>query len=72
MPVISMCDKGILKFTLAQIEERVQRLNNPDVRQKLAKRNEEAKEFFRQVRIYDRNNMAKLTHLRIGQNSYIR
>lgn len=72
MPIVNMCDKGVLKFTPEQLEDRVQRLNDPDVRQKLAQRHEESKEFIRQVRIHDRNNMSKLAHARIGENEHIR
>jgi len=72
MPVVNICDKGVLKFTPEQLEKGVQRLNDPDVRQKLAQRHEESREFIRQVRIYDRNNTARLAHVRIGENEHVR
>ena len=51
MPIVSMCDKGVLKFTPEQLEERVQRLNTPDVRQKLEQRREQATAWVRKIRI---------------------
>lgn len=71
MAIINVCDKGVLKFTPEQLEEHVQRLNSPEVRQKLAQRHKESKEFFRQVRIHDRN-MSRLRDIRIGENAHTR
>ena len=63
MPVVSMCDKGVLKLTPEQLE----RLNSPDIRQKLVQNHEEAQAWIRDVRISHKKAIRECSGIPIGR-----
>ena len=66
MPIINICDKGVVKLTPKQLEERVRRLKTSDVCQKLEQCHKQAETWIRKIRISHKAAISECAGIPIG------